>query len=332
MVNEIIDFLLEDAPERPDEEIFGDEGWKEVSDVSVEVTRPTRFRKLPIGSRFKMHDGTVAVKINDTDIRIQEPVPPKYVCHPPGVRGMGNPLYVCYPPEWDIATIKSAARHIDKQPHLVWETEDEDLDAQDAKDVHVAEPIPEFSLSQIRAAQPKFFSRSSMRFHGTRKVYKYKGNYVVLHNRKESHRGFGQYSTDENWPIYQWKTTPDSPEGDLFFKAHAKDLDDAKEMIKTGDFRSRRQRLGLPESEDDDLIKDVADSSEVVRETEHFRMVREGDKHFLQAQGDVHPKTVEIAPADIFYLRKLSASEFNGAAVFDYGCGVFAGPDPDQPE
>ncbi len=114
----------------------------------------------------------------------------------------------------------------------------------------------EYSLQQIRAAAPEFFSRKNARTFGSRKVYKYKGNYVVIQNVKKV-PGHGMFSLPEirrTWVIYQWKRTEDTPKGDLFYVAHADDLEDAKAMIKRQDFRPHmarlRQELGLGEAED----------------------------------------------------------------------------------
>lgn len=107
--------------------------------------------------------------------------------------------------------------------------EDEDFGAEEAKEVHDPDN-PEYTLAEIKQRAGSFFSRRNNRFHGTIKVYKYPGNFIVLKNKT-------------SWPIYRWKRTYDRPDGDLFFVGHADDLDDAKRMIKTGDFRSRKERL-----------------------------------------------------------------------------------------
>jgi hypothetical protein len=132
------------------------------------------------------------------------------------------------------------------QENLGNEDEDED---EDWKDVALPPEHEEYELWQIKAAEPNFFSRKSMKFHGTRKVYKYRGNYVVLHNVKRmgGHGfGVGDWTLDE-YVIYQFTKTADTPEGTLLYKGRSKELPDAKAMIKSEDFRSRREKLGLPD-------------------------------------------------------------------------------------
>jgi len=107
---------------------------------------------------------------------------------------------------------------------------------------------PEYSLAQIKAATAGFFSRKNTKTFGTREIHKYRGNYVVLHNVKET-RGayaFAAPRKTDDWVIYKFKRTEDQPEGDLFYVVHARDLDDAKYMIKTGHFENwHYKRLGL---------------------------------------------------------------------------------------
>jgi hypothetical protein len=130
------------------------------------------------------------------------------------------------------------------------------LEAEDEGFKEVYAPADEeYSLQQIRAAAPEFFSRKNARTFGSRKVYKYRGNYVVIQNVKKV-PGHGMFSLPEirrTFVIYQWKRTQDTPKGDLFYVAHADDLEEAKAMIKFQDFRPRmarlRQELGLGEAE-----------------------------------------------------------------------------------
>jgi hypothetical protein len=140
--------------------------------------------------------------------------------------------------------------------HLL-ENEEDDFDAEEAKEVMLSPEHVEYSLAEIKAAEPAFFDRKTMRFHGTRKVYKYKGNYIVLHNVKRmgGHAfGAGDWTLDDH-VVYQFVKTKDSPDGVLLYKGSSRFLDTAKRMIKTGDFVHPLERLmgrPLPEAEEED--------------------------------------------------------------------------------
>ena len=105
--------------------------------------------------------------------------------------------------------------------------------------------IPErtYSLAEIKAAVPLFFDRKTMRFHGTRKVYQY-GNYIVVHNikRMSGHERRMDDWTLNEYVVYKFEKTPESPEGDLRYLATTKELSNAKRMIKLRDFRSEREK------------------------------------------------------------------------------------------
>lgn len=154
--------------------------------------------------------------------------------------------------------------------------EPEDFEDANMKEVVQPPEHEEYELWQIKAAEPGFFDRPTMRWHGTKKIYKYKGNYLVLKNVKISHRGFGQMETLRSWPIYQFVKTQESPDGILLYKGEGDDLEDAKAMIKTGVFQSRtsRYRTTLPETapelkatvrnlSDDEIRHQDYDASEV---------------------------------------------------------------------
>ena len=114
--------------------------------------------------------------------------------------------------------------------------EDED----DLKDVIF--PNEELTLSQIKALAPDFFDRKTTKFFGTKQVYKYPGNYIVLKNVKAYRpaTAFGHPQTRTSFVIYQLTRNDERP--DLLYKGEAADLDEAKDMIKRGDFRTRLQR------------------------------------------------------------------------------------------
>jgi len=99
-----------------------------------------------------------------------------------------------------------------------------------------------YTLDEIKAAEPLFFNRRATRFHGTKKIYKY-GNFIVVYNHKVHHLGWGQKSTVDEYVIYEFKVTPDSPDGVLVKRGDTTELADAKKMIKSRDFRSWRQRI-----------------------------------------------------------------------------------------
>lgn len=99
-----------------------------------------------------------------------------------------------------------------------------------------------YTMDEIKAAEPLFFNRRAMRFHGTKKIYKY-GNYIVVYNKKEERRMWGQVSTREEYVIYEFKITHDSPDGVLIKRGDTDELADAKKMIKSRDFRSWRQKI-----------------------------------------------------------------------------------------
>ena len=146
------------------------------------------------------------------------------------------------------------AGKIDYHNPVLQEAETDDFDSEeDFKDVYGPDQEQIYSLDEIKAAEPMFFSRKTIRFHGTKKIYKY-GNFLVVHNVKHmaGHTfGFGDW-TYNRYAIYHFRKTYDSPKGFLLYRGDARELTDAKHMIKSNDFRSRRERLGLPESEDED--------------------------------------------------------------------------------
>ncbi len=122
----------------------------------------------------------------------------------------------------------------------------------------VYHPAEELSLEEIRAATPGFFSAHNTRLYGTKKVYKYPGNYVVLKNvkRKPGHYMFSSPSVETTFIIYQFRRTEDYPKGDCYYVSNAKDLADAKEQIKSQDFRPWHERL-MQRMQEGDEFKDI---------------------------------------------------------------------------
>jgi hypothetical protein len=207
-----------------------------------------------------------------------------------------------------------------------------DDDPQTYKEVY-APGDREYTLNEIKAIEPLFFNRKTMRFHGTKKIHKY-GNFLVLHNVKfmGGHAfGVGNWTLDQ-YVIYEFTRTSNTPQGLLLHKGSTKELSDAKQMIKSKDFRSRRQRLGLPEAEED--FKELYTGHEVLRDDGTFRVVKLATgQYFIQtALENVHPRSVPIRQQEDWesYLKRLSANEFKMAAVIDYGCAINAGPDPNE--
>lgn len=135
--------------------------------------------------------------------------------------------------------------------NFILESED-DLSGMDDMKLLSAQPEDKiYTLDDMKAAVPFFFNRRAMRFHGTKKIYKY-GNFIVLKNISKLHGGNGNIFHKENFPIYQFVHTEDSPEGRLRKVGEGIHLDDAKEMIKKKDFRDFAERAGprqnIPES------------------------------------------------------------------------------------
>jgi GNAT superfamily N-acetyltransferase len=150
-----------------------------------------------------------------------------------------------------------------------WGESEEDLDAEDFE-AEAAQEVKHLdipTLDDIKAAEPGFFSRKNTKLFGTKKIYQYR-NFIVLKNVRKHHGHFGNISYYTSYVIYEFKKTEDYPEGHLYCRGDAKDLQDAKEQIKLKDFRSRLERardmiakMGTPavaESEDDDFA-DVGD-------------------------------------------------------------------------
>lgn len=196
------------------------------------------------------------------------------------------------------------------------------------KDVFAPEDR-EYSLEEIRERCPKFFGRENNRFFGTKKRYKYPGNYVVLKNIRTmpGHGVFGMPRRETSWVIYKFKRTQDTPNGDLFFVAHARDLSDARWMIKHQDFRDWKHRAaGLAEA-DEEEFKDLYTGQEVMRDVGGFQLIGLGNRKFSvqTTEPNVHPKSVTVSREDANYLVHLSDNEFKHACVLDFGVGVFAG-------
>ena len=103
----------------------------------------------------------------------------------------------------------------------------------------------EYSIEEIKAAEPEFFSRQNNRFFGTKNRYKY-GNFIVLHNVKRTGEYFFGTGGFDYYAIYEFIHPHDRPEGLLLHRGSTRELSDAKQMIKTRDFRSKRERLVLP--------------------------------------------------------------------------------------
>lgn len=120
--------------------------------------------------------------------------------------------------------------------------ENDDFDFGDVKDAYPVEKDEGYSLDHIKSIEPDFFNRENTRFFGTKKIYKY-GNFLVLKNRRKSHGHFGNISYHTSYVIYEFIFTHDHPKGLLLHRGSSSDLQDAKLMIKTKDFRSRRERL-----------------------------------------------------------------------------------------
>lgn len=101
-----------------------------------------------------------------------------------------------------------------------------------------------YSLDDMKAAEPGFFSRESIKWHGTKKIYKY-GNFLVLKNVKKvrgnsafNHNVFHQ----ERYAVYEFSFSEDG-KGYMRYRAEGISLDDAKDMIKKKDFRDFRERV-----------------------------------------------------------------------------------------
>lgn len=143
---------------------------------------------------------------------------------------------------------------------LIETKEPEDFDPKELYD----QPA-EYSLDDMKAAEPEFFNRSNTRFFGTKKIYKY-GNFIVLKNVRRMPGWFGGTTLSTSYVIYEFVRTEQNPQGILLHKQSTNELYKAKEMIKRRDFRPWREQLAdrtqrlMGESEDDDVSwKDVTD-------------------------------------------------------------------------
>jgi hypothetical protein len=204
-------------------------------------------------------------------------------------------------------------------------------------------PAEQVTLDQMRATEPGFFARSKGNrvWFGRSKYYgPYKGNYLVVRNTRKEHGHFGNMREHTTYEIYQFARTPDEPKGGLRYKGTSHDLQDAKEMIKSQDFRPFRERVAdraaqllaqrpVAEAEEEEDYKELYTGAEVLRDDGTFRIVKLATgQYFLQtALENVHPRSVQISPNDAKYLIGTSAAEYKLSALMDFGCGVFDGPE-----
>lgn len=120
-----------------------------------------------------------------------------------------------------------------RNPALI-ESEDFDLKA----DV-VSNDLPEdrvYSLAEIKATNPGFFSRSNNRFFGTRKIFKL-GNFIILYNVKIDPRNPAMDM--RNFRAYEYCYSVNSGEFRLLGYKNTRDLDDIKDMIRLENNPSR---------------------------------------------------------------------------------------------
>ena len=61
-----------------------------------------------------------------------------------------------------------------------------------------------------------------------------------------------------------------------------------------------------------------------LRETSNFRLFQRNGKFVLEAKHPSHPKRATVSEKDVAYLQELPDASFDGAAVWDFGVGVFA--------
>lgn len=97
------------------------------------------------------------------------------------------------------------------------------------------------------------------------------------------------------------------------------------------DWYYRNQNL-IESAEDDDEAEDLRDvyrRENVIRGEKDFEVVAFAGKYYLKALFNAHPKRVEINEKDAEYLLQLGPKEFPSAAIMDFGCGAFEGPDPE---
>lgn len=120
---------------------------------------------------------------------------------------------------------------------LIEAREPEDFDPKELYD----QP-QEYSLDDMKRAEPGFFDRSNTRFFGTKKIYKY-GNFIVLKNVRRMPGWFGGTTLSTSYVIYEFVHTPDNPQGFLLHRQSTNELAKAKSMIKRRDFREWREQL-----------------------------------------------------------------------------------------
>lgn len=76
--------------------------------------------------------------------------------------------------------------------------------------------------------------------------------------------------------------------------------------------------------EDLDLKELTPPLREVLRQSENFIVYRRGNQYWLQTTlKNVTPKACRLTQSDVRYLLGVSASEFDGACVMDYGVAAF---------
>lgn len=367
MANEIVTFLLETDPE--DFEI-GDPGLsKEMTGVGNPHPAGSEYGQEIKQGFYKLnwHDYSDGKRI--VSMYLRDRTDPDDWLH---VDIMELPPEINFP-AWIEATLDIFKKHPDPwgkrhYPHMA-DPEDfvaeldpsEDLDEsraahEDQNDPNeykeLYEPSEKASLDQIKAAEPEFFNRENTKFFGTKKIYHY-GDYIVTKNRRKRMSsvifgGAPAYTT--NFVIYRFTRTAQNPQGILLHKGEANNLRDAKAMIKTQDFRPKRERLAdeiaqiranrqMAESgdtlngdadEDDGAYKDVyTPRFELLRDDGTFRVIKlhSGDFFLQTALENCHPKNVQISARDAKYLAsdETSPQEFKLSAVMDFGCGVFQG-------
>lgn len=105
-------------------------------------------------------------------------------------------------------------------------------------------PSEEVTLDMMKAAEPGFFEKSpgNKTWFGSSRYYPM-GRYLIVRNRRKQPGHFGNTRTINSWVIYEFKRTPDSPNGLLLYIAPAHDLRDARKMIRRQDFRPYFERV-----------------------------------------------------------------------------------------